>query len=196
MNKDQPPVPQLIGVGDPLPENEARAFPRGRSAAVAGVSGGLVVLGLAAYLLTGGGSEGTSAPKSVSAMRGPIMPIRLTDKAARADALRALDVQSTELSEIAAAVDSGKLQLGRLTLWDWADGDGDVVTVTSAGYLQRIQLSKTPLTLVIPFTQPGELTLMGLIDGGGGITVATNYGGQALKLKAIAPGETIALTIP
>jgi len=195
MNKDQPPLPQLIGVGDPIPENEARAFPRGRSAAVAGVSGGLVIFGLAAYLLTGG-FEGTPAPKSASVMRGPIMPISLTDKAARADALRALDVPSNELSEITAAVDSGKLQLGRLTLWDWADGDGDVVTVTSAGYLQRIQLSKAPLTLIVPFTQPGELTLMGLIDGGGGITVATNYAGQALKLNAIAPGETIALTIP
>lgn len=81
-----------------------------------------------------------------------------------------------------------------LELWDFADQDGDVVTVTSEGYEASHALVKAPTRIVIPVGSSRSVTIRGTQDGGGGITLGVHSGAAGVSLPVLAPGQ--ALTIP
>lgn len=65
----------------------------------------------------------------------------------------------------------------RVLIWDYAAEDGDVVTVTWNGQViaTDLPLMNNPTPLQIP--GPGALKVIGVKDGGGGITYAVKFPG-------------------
>jgi hypothetical protein len=90
---------------------------------------------------------------------------------------------------------SSQLRLVELTLWDSQAPDGDVVRVVSAGYSRDVVLHKQPVVLAVPVQGSMPIQIVGVRDGGGGITL----GVQGLQSPVMAPiiseGQTITLPI-
>lgn len=90
---------------------------------------------------------------------------------------------------------SNETALNWITLWDFASQDGDVVTVSSAGYTVDVPLLKSPTRIAIPINSSRTIELTGNTDGGGGITLALMSGSFQTSLPVLRVGETINLSI-
>ena len=84
-------------------------------------------------------------------------------------------------------------RLVELTLWDDVAQDGDVVMVTSAGYSQQVNLMHAPQTLAFPTITGSPVTITGVHDGGGGITLGFTGSGVPVALPVLAEGQSIDL---
>jgi len=86
-------------------------------------------------------------------------------------------------------------RLVEFAVWDTHVADGDTITVTSAGYARDVVLSKQLQQVVVPVGSNGQITITGLRDGGGGITLGIK-GMQQEELKLImSEGQSIVLPI-
>lgn len=99
----------------------------------------------------------------------------------------------TALNEQPAAT-SQKSSLGWIELWDFADQDGDVVRISSAGYQIDYPLLNAPARLAVPIDGTTTIKIVGVTDGGGGITLGLRSGAAAISLPVIQPGQS--LTVP
>jgi antitoxin (DNA-binding transcriptional repressor) of toxin-antitoxin stability system len=85
--------------------------------------------------------------------------------------------------------------LTQITLWDTDAPDGDVVRILSAGYEIEVTLSKTPVALAVPVPPRGVINVVGVRDGGGGITAGIAVGGQAIELPIMSVGQTLGIPV-
>ncbi|WP_037587864.1 hypothetical protein [Stenoxybacter acetivorans] len=92
------------------------------------------------------------------------------------------------------ATGSGDIRLVELTLWDDLAPDGDVVSLSSAGYSQEILLSKTPQTIHFPVETLRPVMITGIRDGGG-ITLGFVGSGQPVMLPVLIEGESIGFVL-
>jgi hypothetical protein len=98
--------------------------------------------------------------------------------------------------ELAAAIQSGIVEMVRLRLYDNGGEDGDIVTLTAPGYTRTVSLTKAGEAFEVPLVR-GSMMLNGDHDGGGGITVAIALpDGTHIINGSMREGEQIALTIP
>ncbi len=84
-------------------------------------------------------------------------------------------------------------QLVSIDFWDFASQDGDVVSVSSAGYTVTVNLMKAPSSVAIPIDASRQVVLTGLVDGGGGITLGVSTGHPTQVV--IAPGINFQLPV-
>ncbi|MBK9220014.1 MAG: hypothetical protein IPL70_17430 [Uliginosibacterium sp.] len=84
-------------------------------------------------------------------------------------------------------------ELALITLWDFAAEDGDIVEVSSGGYQIQVPLMNVPKEIAVPIDKSHAITLTGVRDGGGGITVAVMAGAQGTSLPPLVQGQTITL---
>ena len=92
-----------------------------------------------------------------------------------------------------------KPRLAWIRVWDSEVEDGDVVRIESAGYSRTVTLTKRGITLAVPVSATGIVTLTGIHDGdGGGITVGLSSGQSSALLPIMSTGQTlrIAVTLP
>jgi len=82
-----------------------------------------------------------------------------------------------------------------ITLWDTDAVDGDVVRVVSAGYEIDVTLAKAPLTIAVPIPPLGVVNIVGLRDGGGGITAGVAIAGRPLELPVMSVGQVLGLPV-
>jgi len=87
------------------------------------------------------------------------------------------------------------LRLVSISLWDSDAEDGDVVAVISGGYRREILLTKAVQTVTIPVDQASLLKIVGVRDGGGGITVGIRGPSQEILVPILAEGEVLSLPI-
>lgn len=127
---------------------------------------------------------------------GIIVPLSPSDPAAIDGAIQGLHLGAVEKTRIRTAVEAGALDVGLLIVWDYMDQDGDVVAVSSAGFIQNITIVNAPTPIVIPYDGPSAVTVTGLHDGGGGITVAVASGGGPMQLRPLLVGESVEVRIP
>ncbi|WP_290702866.1 hypothetical protein [Amphritea sp.] len=80
-----------------------------------------------------------------------------------------------------------KTELVWIKLWDFASQDGDIVEIESAGYRVQVLLKKEPAVIAVPVRKGGQVTMKGVSDGGGGITVALNQVDNILL--RLSPGQ-------
>lgn len=73
------------------------------------------------------------------------------------------------------------LETTRMLIWDFAAEDGDVVTVKVDGNIRftNVNILNRPIVLDIPI--PSVVEIVGVRDGGGGITYGVKLPGAALK---------------
>lgn len=90
--------------------------------------------------------------------------------------------------------DHSKPTLGWVELWDFAAEDGDVVHISAAGYELDYPILNTPTRFAIPIDATSTVTISGVHDGGGGITLGIRSGAVDVFLPVIEPGQP--LTVP
>jgi hypothetical protein len=102
-----------------------------------------------------------------------------------------------EKAKVQAAVNSGKMKIGLVTVSDSDAEDGDWVSVMSGGFRQDVRLFKQPLTVAVPYLPGQPVRVTGLVDGdGGGITVAVHVGANVVALKPLRVGESVEVSVP
>ncbi|MEX6501344.1 hypothetical protein [Pseudomonas zhanjiangensis] len=87
--------------------------------------------------------------------------------------------------------DPQKVDLVWVDLWDFASQDGDIVRVASAGYQVEVSLLNAPKRISIPVDGTGSVQIVGVHDGGGGITLGLKSGTGAISLPVMQPGEML-----
>lgn len=102
---------------------------------------------------------------------------------------------SEHKAQVIADVTTGKNQVAEITVWDDVAEDGDVVLVSSGFIGQEIPIFHQPTKVVLPLVTGRPITLTGVKDGGGGITVAIANGNTALANPVMREGETITIPI-
>lgn len=110
------------------------------------------------------------------------------------------DVQETLKREWQQAV----LQVGpaqdrpgfvNVTVWDNFAEDGDTVTIKCGTFSETVKLTHAGKTLVMPRPSDGIITIVGVYDGGGGITLGIIGSGVALQTPVFQPGEILTLSV-
>ena len=82
-----------------------------------------------------------------------------------------------------------------LFVWDDYAQDGDVVTVVSGNAQQTVSLLNAGTTVILPRPATGTVTIVGVHDGGGGITLGIRGSGNPLFTPVMQPGEQLTLRI-
>lgn len=82
-----------------------------------------------------------------------------------------------------------------LTLWDTHAQDGDVVLVQSGGYQQEVTLLNKPARIAVPVPPSGVINIVGVHDGGGGITIGAMSGESPVALPVMSEGQTLGVPV-
>jgi hypothetical protein len=88
-----------------------------------------------------------------------------------------------------------KTDLAWLELWDFAEQDGDVVHISSAGFELDYPIANIPNRIAIPIDATAIVKVRGVSDGGGGITVGIKSGAMSTSLPVLTPGQTLLLPV-
>jgi hypothetical protein len=128
--------------------------------------------------------------------RGSLLPVDISTKPQRDKLVQSLPMPASEAERLIVLVERGERMLGWLTLWDNFDEDGDVASVTAAGFTQRVPLRHAPTRILVPYILGQPVFITGEHDGmGGGVTVAVELSTGPLPLPPLAVGQTVALPI-
>lgn len=132
------------------------------------------------------------------------MPLPAADKVVLAAAVReeraavasALPARAAQKARPAPAAKPARpVGVAHITLWDTDAVDGDVVKIVSAGFEMDVTLAKAPITLAVPIPPQGVINVVGVRDGGGGITAGVSVGGRAVELPIMSPGQTLGIPV-
>ncbi len=85
--------------------------------------------------------------------------------------------------------------LVKVTVWDFASQDGDVVRLSSSGYSIDVALLNEPVVFTLPVDASQTIQLTGVHDGGGGITLGVQNGTGKVLLPVISEGQAITLPV-
>lgn len=125
-----------------------------------------------------------------------LVKVEAADIDAVLDTMR-LDPSSRQ--QLRSAIDrrnlGGETTLAWVSLWDFAAADGDVVSLSSAGYNVSVPLQKAPAEFAVPVDASRQVRITGLHDGGGGITLAVKSGAEAISMPVLAEGQDISIPI-
>ncbi len=101
-------------------------------------------------------------------------------------------------SALRQAIADGSMSLFTFRFFDWADQDGDIVDLLVDGVpVGRVTISHAGAELTIPL-KPGHthrLEVVGIHDGGGGITFGAQSSVGEMRTRSMTPGETEVWTI-
>ena len=104
-----------------------------------------------------------------------------------------MNLQPSAVKILQADIQHGKTKLAWITVWDDLAEDGDIINIQAGGFNAQISLMNNPQKIAVPINQ-GEIKIVGVADGGGGITLGFKTTTGAISLPLIAVGQTI--TIP
>lgn len=85
--------------------------------------------------------------------------------------------------------------LAMITVWDTDAADGDVVRLVSVGYQVEVTLAKSPSIVAVPVPPHGVMNIVGVRDGGGGITAGVAVGGRPVELPVMSVGQTLGIPV-
>ena len=88
-----------------------------------------------------------------------------------------------------------ELQLARVSLWDTHAQDGDVVAVSSSGYRREVLITNAPQVVFVPVDGAAVVQIIGVRDGGGGITLGASGSDGSVLMPIMAVGQTIGLPV-
>ena len=111
-------------------------------------------------------------------------------------AIASMPVSDEQRTEVQQKVQSGQMRLAWLTLWDTHAQDGDILRFESDAALPvEVMALNAPTTLAIPFPASGTVKVTGVVDGGGGITIALKSGAAQIAWPTMQPGDTLSLPV-
>lgn len=140
--------------------------------------------------------EAAQLADGFSRARGSLLPVDVSSKPQREKLMESLLMSKSKAEHLLELVEHGERMLGWLALWDNFDEDGDVVSVTAAGFTQIVPLRHMPTKILVPYVPGQAVFVTGEHDGmGGGVTVAVELSTGPLPLPPLAVGQTVALPI-
>lgn len=141
----------------------------------------------------------TDAVKAVSALTS--VAGQTTSATAQVTPPQAQDLQGyadPQVKEnLTQQIEDGQVRVVAFSLFDDKAQDGDVVQVSGYGFAYTVPLYHTPtwIQVPVPMNGPGQVTITGTYDGGGGITLGVGVPGAALPIRALYPGESLTLPV-
>lgn len=115
----------------------------------------------------------------------------------RAVALQSLMMSDVDKGKVSKAVEKGSARLAWLALSDSGKEDGDIVTISGAGFSQTVPLLKKQTRVAVAYTPGTPIRVYATKDGfSPGVTVAVYVGGNVFNLKTMKEGETIEIASP
>ena len=102
---------------------------------------------------------------------------------------------STRNPAAAAAAKPEPTRLVEIVLWDSHAPDGDIVRVVSGGYAREVMLAKTPTSVYVPYDGSGAIGVVGVRDGGGGITLAIKGSATQVLMPVMSEGQALSLPV-
>ena len=83
-----------------------------------------------------------------------------------------------------------------LDVFDDCREDGDIVEIRSLRYRREVPIVHAPARIAVPVSAAEQaISLTGVYDGGGGITVAIRLNGQMVPVPRLRPGQTLSIPI-
>jgi hypothetical protein len=192
MSHQEKPEPLLIEPArlPPRPLLDRRAVLIGGATALTMlVPGGLFALG--AFDPAGGAFEATA----VRPPHGMLMPLNERDPNILARAIAGLRLDPGLKQLVRADVVDRRLRVGLIAVWDWADEDGDVVAIVSAGYEQHVPLAHRPSVVVLPYADDPSIMVTAIQDGKGGITVGITSAHGPMPLARLMVGQSMRVVV-
>lgn len=98
-------------------------------------------------------------------------------------------------SPVTATTENTALRLVSVSLWDSHADDGDVVAVVGGGYRREVALTKDIQTIAFPVDGSSMVQIIGVRDGGGGITLGIRGPSQDVLMPIMSEGQTLSLPI-
>jgi hypothetical protein len=86
------------------------------------------------------------------------------------------------------------MRLASVTVWDTHEQDGDIVTISTAGYRVDVVLTNAPQAISFPVDGTSAVRIVGRHDGGGGITLGVRGPSQEMLMPIMSEGQS--LTFP
>jgi hypothetical protein len=87
-----------------------------------------------------------------------------------------------------------RLELARFRVWDTHQSDGDVIAIQSAGYRITVTIRNQIQEVIVPVQGGRPVTVTGIHDGGGGITLGFDSHIQPMLAPIMSEGQVI--TVP
>lgn len=87
------------------------------------------------------------------------------------------------------------LKLAQITVWDTHQQDGDIVAISSGAFRIELPLTKAPQTVAVPVETAAQLRIVGVRDGGGGITLGIRSGDSAMLMPIMSEGQELVLPL-
>ena len=126
----------------------------------------------------------------------PLPLVNLADPAERQAALRSLGLAPAETRTLEHNLQAATERLVWLTVFDDCREDGDIVEIRSLRYRRDIPMVHAPTSIAVPVSAAEQaISLTGVYDGGGGITVAIRLNGQMVPVPRLRPGQTLCIPI-
>jgi hypothetical protein len=127
-----------------------------------------------------------------------IIPVDLSDPGERSHALADLRLPRPEIERLTRLIDADEdVHLGRISIVDTMDPDGDTVRISSLGFQQEVIASNLPQAITVPYRSGADVEVIGIRDGGGGgITVAISTPNGAFPLRMMRPGDVVKVRAP
>ena len=126
----------------------------------------------------------------------PLPLVNLADPAERQAALRSLGLAPAETRTLEHNLQTATERLVWITVFDDCREDGDVVEIRSLRYRREIPMVHAPTKIAVPVSAAEQaISLTGVYDGGGGITVAIRLNGQLVPVPRLQPGQTLSIPI-
>ena len=123
-----------------------------------------------------------------------LQTINAADQAA---AMQSLAMSDADKSNVIKAVQGGATRLAWLALSDSGKEDGDIVTISGAGFSQTVPLLKKQTRVAVPYIPGTPIKVFATKDGfSPGVTVAVYVGDSVFRLKTMKEGETIEIAAP
>ena len=126
----------------------------------------------------------------------PLALVNLADPAEREEALRSLGLTQAETRTLEQNLHAATERLVWITVFDDCREDGDIVEIRSLRYRREVPIVHAPARIAVPVSAAEQaISLTGVYDGGGGITVAVRVEGRAVPLPRLRPGQTLSIPI-
>jgi hypothetical protein len=178
------------------PQLQRQAAPRSPVGTVLLAGGFMAAAATTVYLLGSAGHHGQAKPDAViqvasSRIPGAFLVLDRDVTTLRPGLIATLKLSRDEKLRVERELKEGRIRLASVTLWDNVEEDGDIVDLTAAGFSQRLMLRKTPVTFHLPVIPGAPVRIVGVKDGGGGITLGVRTLLGTVPLPPLVPGQVI-----
>lgn len=113
----------------------------------------------------------------------------------REEALATMGLDEAGVQEIKRQVVEDGLELVWITLWDNQAEDGDVVRIESDYFRTDVPILHGMTRFAVPRPSSGVVNVRGVVDGGGGVTLALMVDGTPLPLPPLGVGQALGIKV-